>query len=178
MQTIVLAGGCFWCTEAVFQRLKGVEKVVSGYANANTDRPSYDQVASGTTNAAEAIEITFDPQQISLEQLLEVFWATHDPTTLNRQGADTGSQYRSGIYYRDDNQRHIAEKSLKLAQKNLPQNIVTEIKPLESFTNAEDYHQNFYNTYKNVNPYCTIVIEPKIAKLIEKFNSQVKEEYR
>lgn len=178
METIVLAGGCFWCTEAIFQRLKGVTKVVSGYSGGSLDNPTYDKVSSGTTNHAEAIQLTFNPKLISLEQVLEIFWATHDPTTLNRQGVDNGTQYRSAIFYNSPTQKEIAKKSMQAAQKYLSSNIVTELSHLEKFYPAEDYHQNYYNTYKSTNPYCSIVIEPKIEKLLHKFNTQVTDEYK
>lgn len=178
MESIVLASGCFWCGEAVFQRLKGVLEVVSGYTGGTTDSPTYQQVTTGATNHAEATKITFNPKQISLEQILEVFWAMHNPTTLNRQGADVGTQYRSAIFYNNETQHQIAEQSVKEAQKYLKDKIVTEIRPLDQFFPAESYHQNYYNDNKNLNPYCSIVIEPKIQKLLEKFNSQIKDEYK
>lgn len=178
MESIVLAGGCFWCTEAMFQRLRGVTKVVSGYTGGNLDNPTYDKVSSGATNHAEAVQLTFDSHQIILEQILEIFWATHDPTTLNHQGNDIGTQYRSAIFYTSDKQKIVAEKSMQIAQKLAGGHIVTEIKPLDKFYPAEDYHQNYFNTYQSTNPYCSMVIEPKIAKLLHKFNTQVKDEYK
>lgn len=193
-QIATFAGGCFWCTEAVFKRLKGVESVVSGYANSEVENPTYESSSSGTTGAAEAIQITFDTAKISYEKLLEIFWATHDPTSLNRQGADIGTQYRSSIFYHDQSQREAAEKSKAQmdASGKMPSKIVTEISPLKNFTKAEDYHQNYYELNKNSNPldpqsegrgshgsvYCSIVIDPKIEKLIHMFNDQVKEEYK
>jgi peptide-methionine (S)-S-oxide reductase len=175
-----LAGGCFWCTEAIFKRLKGVEKVTSGYAGGKMENPSYEKVSSGTTGHAEAIQIEYDPKVISFEKLLDIFWATHDPTTLNRQGADVGTQYRSVIFYQNAEQKKIALDSKEKMEKSgkLSGNIVTEVSPLERFYSAEDYHQNYYDTYKNANSYCSIVIDPKIQKLLDKFNSDVKEEYK
>lgn len=176
MDKAVFAGGCFWCTEAVFKRLKGVEKVVSGYADSQIKNPSYDQVSSGSTGAAEAVELTFDPAKISYEKLLEIFWATHNPTTLNRQGVDQGTQYRSAIYYSSENQKKAAEESKR--NSGLSDKIVTEISPLKNFYKAEDYHQNYYEQNKNSNPYCSIVIDPKIEKLVKMFNEELKEDYQ
>lgn len=180
-QKIVLAGGCFWCTEAIFKRLKGVESITSGYANGEVENPSYEQVSSGDTHAAEAVQIKFNPDIIPVDKLLEVFWATHDPTTPNRQGNDIGTQYRSAIYYTTDEQRKIAEESKKKMEQSevlQDQNIVTEIAPLKNFYTAEDYHQNYYENNKDVNPYCSLIIAPKIQKLLDHFNSQVKKEYQ
>ncbi|MDO8583436.1 MAG: peptide-methionine (S)-S-oxide reductase MsrA [bacterium] len=162
MEIATLGGGCFWCTEAIFKRLKGVKSVISGYAGGEMENPSYDKVSTGTTNHAESIQIEFDPSIISYEKILEVFWATHDPTTLNRQGADIGTQYRSVIFYHSEEQKKIAEK---LKQPSF----VTQIVPLDKFYKAEDYHQNFYEKNES-SPYCQIVINPKIQKLVEKFN--------
>ncbi len=167
LETITLGGGCFWCTEAVFQRVKGVEKVESGYAGGDIANPTYREVSSGLTNHAEVVQISFNPQLISLEKILEVFWKTHDPTTLNRQGADVGTQYRSIIMYHNDEQRKVAE-ALKeaLNREEIWENeIVTEITAYKNYYPAEDYHQNYYNN----NPaqgYCQFVIVPKL----EKFN--------
>ncbi|MBI2011268.1 peptide-methionine (S)-S-oxide reductase MsrA [Candidatus Daviesbacteria bacterium] len=179
METATLAGGCFWCTEAIFKRLKGVISVTSGYSGGKMENPSYDQVVHGNTNHAEAIQIKFDPHIISFETLLEVFFALHDPTTLNRQGADIGTQYRSVIFYYDDKQKKIAEEVKTKVEKSkmYSDTIVTEITPFSNFFKAEDYHQNFYENQNN-SPYCSIVIDPKIQKLLEKFNSLVKEEYK
>jgi peptide-methionine (S)-S-oxide reductase len=176
VEKAVFAGGCFWCTEAVFKRLKGVEKVVSGYTDSKVENPSYERISSGSTDAAEAVEVTFDPAIISYKKLLEIFWATHDPTTLNRQGADQGTQYRSAIYYTSEKQKEEAEKSKK--NSDLSDKIVTEISPLKNFYKAEDYHQNYYELNKNSNPYCSIVIDPKIEKLVKMFNSDIKDEYK
>ena len=175
----VFAGGCFWRTEAIFTRLKGVVSVVSGYAGGNMNNPSYTRVSTGMTGHAEAVKITFDPKLISYETLLEVFWATHNPTTLNQQGNDTGTQYRSMILYTSKPQKEIAEKSKKLLEEKgiYEGSVVTEIAPLKSFYTAEEYHQNYYNKYTQ-EPYCTYVINPKIQKLLAKFGKLVKEEYK
>jgi peptide-methionine (S)-S-oxide reductase len=177
-QLATLAGGCFWCTEAVFKRLKGVLETISGYGGAKMDNPTYEKVSSGNTGAVEAIQIKFDPRQISFEKLLEVFWATHDPTTLNRQGADVGTEYRSVIFYHNPEQKQIAERSLSKHNIEFKDSIVTKIEPFSNFYTAEEYHQNFYDLNKDSNAYCSIVIDPKIKKLLEKFNSEVKEEYK
>ena len=177
METATLAGGCFWCTEAVFQKLNGVATVVPGYTGGHVDNPTYDQVSTGNTGHAEAIQITFDPQIISFQTLLDIFWQLHDPTTLNQQGADHGSQYRSAIFYHDEKQKEQAEKSLKktAVSQIYPDPIVTEIVPFEKFYPAEKEHQNFYENNPN-QPYCKIVIDPKIQKLFKQFGSQLKKE--
>src|SRR5579884_1449834 len=165
LETITLAGGCFWCTEAIFRRLKGVKAVTSGYANGNVESPTYEDVSSGQSGYAEAIQVTFDPAVIKLQHILDIFWATHDPTSLNRQGNDIGTQYRSAIYYTSDEQRQVAEESMHQAESQNPgQKFVTEIAPLNNFYTAEDYHQSYYEINKNKNPYCSIVIDPKIHK--------------
>ncbi len=158
--------GCFWCTEAIFERMNGVKKVTSGYSGGHTQNPTYDDVSSGETGHAEVTQIEFDPKEISYEDLLEVFWKIHNPTTLNRQGADVGTEYRSIILYHDEDQHKIAEKSKEKAQKNFDGPIVTEIVPYAAFYKAEDYHQQYYNKNKQY-PYCQIVIDPKIKKLQE-----------
>lgn len=169
------AGGCFWCTEAVFQRLRGVHSVVSGYAGGKMPNPSYEKVSLGTTGHAEAVQVAFDPAVISYPTLLEVFWKLHDPTTLNQQGADVGTQYRSVIFYHSNEQKKLAEASrTQLEQEHTySQPIVTEIVPFQNFYPAEDYHQNYYNT-NTTNPYCRIVIDPKIQKLYKNFSTLVK----
>lgn len=174
-QLATLGGGCFWCTEAIFKRLKGVSSVVSGYAGGEIENPSYTTVVSGRTNHAEAVQITFDPETIPYEKLLDVFWATHNPTTKNQQGADVGTQYRSVIFYHDEEQKRIAEQSKAVPHFDKP--IVTEIAPFENFYKAEDYHQNYYDSAP-ANPYCTIVIDPKIQKLLKQFGNDVKKEYK
>ena len=175
LETADLAAGCFWCVEAVFSRLRGVEKVVPGYTGGSVPNPTYHEVCSGTTEHAEAVRITFDPDTISFAELLEVFWLTHDPTTLNRQGADAGTQYRSAIFYQNESQREIAEKSRREADEARlwPDPIVTEIVPFTEFYGAEGYHQDYYR----MNPhqtYCRLVIDPKIRKLKEKFADKLK----
>ena len=158
--------GCFWCTEAVFQQLNGVTQVVSGYAGGEVDNPTYEQVCAGTTGHAEVIQVTYDPEQVSFETLLEVFWKTHDPTTLNRQGNDVGTQYRSVVMYHDEEQKALAEKYRdKLEEaKVFDDPIVTEIVPASQFFPAEKYHQNYYNQNQN-QPYCQVMIAPKLKKL-------------
>jgi len=166
-QRITFGGGCFWCIEAVFARLDGVKSAVSGYAGGKVANPTYRQVCEGDTGHAEVVQITFDPSRTSFEKLLEVFWAAHDPTTLNRQGADTGTQYRSVIFYENDAQKAAAEKSKLAAQKEFKHPIVTEIAPLQKFYPAEDYHQDYFEINGRA-PYCQVVIAPKLRQLIEK----------
>lgn len=166
-ETITLGGGCFWCVEAVFQRVKGVEKVVSGYSGGNIANPTYREVSSGLTGHAEVVQVTFNPKVIGLEKILEVFFKTHDPTTLNRQGADVGTQYRSVIFYHNENQRRIAQQIINRLndEKIWDKPIVTELSPMKAFYKAEDYHQNYFNRNPNQG-YCQFVIVPKL----EKFN--------
>ncbi len=166
-ETIVLAGGCFWCVESIFKKLRGVTRVLSGYANSTVPSPTYELVCRGSTGAAEAVKIEFVPQIISLETLLDIFWATHDPTSLNRQGADTGSMYRSAIFYTSPKQ----EKTARSSKAKIP-GAVTEISPLENFTPAETYHQDFYNNHQG-SLYCRFVIDPKLKKLTEAFKDQL-----
>ncbi len=177
MEKATFAGGCFWCTEAIFKRLKGVLVVESGYSGGQMDNPNYSRVSEGTTGHAEAVQVTFDPKLINFDDLLEVFWATHDPTTMNQQGNDIGTQYRSVIFYHDRVQKQKSEDSRKHHQEKLENNIVTEIKRFEKFYKAEEYHQNYYDNNQSY-PYCTFVIAPKVKKLLEKFGNKVKEEYR
>lgn len=163
-ESIVLAGGCFWCVEAVFRRYPGVISADSGYAGGTTPNPSYEQVCTGGTGHAEVVKVEFDSDRVSLDEILDLFWRAHDPTTLNRQGADVGTQYRSAVFYRDDSQRAIAEKSRDRAQSEFADPIVTEIVRLDTFYPAEQYHRDFYEN----NPrhgYCRVVIEPKIRKV-------------
>jgi peptide-methionine (S)-S-oxide reductase len=160
-------GGCFWCMEAVFERLPGVISVTSGFAGGTTENPTYQQVCTETTGHAEVTEIEFDPAKISYDKLLEVFWQAHDPTTLNRQGADEGTSYRSIILYHDKKQQLLAEKSKLAAQENFKNPIVTEIVPLKKFYKAEDYHQEYYDNNSSA-PYCQVVIAPKLEKLEKK----------
>ena len=174
METATFGSGCFWCTEAVFQRLKGVESVVSGYSGGFVENPSYEEVCTGTTGHAEATQIKYDPAQISYEELLEVFWKTHDPTTLNQQGNDFGPQYRSAIFYHNDEQRRLAEEYKKKldAAKIWDKPIVTEITPFTNFYSAENYHQNYFNNNPN-QPYCSYIIKPKVKKLQEVFRDKL-----
>ncbi len=164
LQQATFGAGCFWCTEAVFERLDGVHSVVAGYAGGTTVNPTYKEVCSGTTGHAEVAQITFDPAKISYEELLNVFWHAHDPTTLNRQGADEGTQYRSVIFYYDEKQKAAAEKSKADVQANFAKPIVTYIEPLKQFYTAENYHQDYYKNNPQA-PYCTFVIRPKLEKL-------------
>lgn len=157
-------GGCFWCVEAVFERVEGVRSAVSGYAGGASANPTYEDVCTGTTGHAEVVQITFDPKKVSYVQLLELFWGAHDPTTLNRQGADVGTQYRSVICTHSQEQRVAAERSRSEAQKDFDAPIVTEIKPLTTFYAAEKYHQDYFDNNRNA-PYCTFVIAPKLKKL-------------
>lgn len=166
-------GGCFWCTEAVFQRLKGVEKVVSGYAGGHVPNPSYRAVCNGTTGHAEVVQVTYDPAEISYQELLEVFFSTHDPTTLNRQGNDVGTQYRSIILYHDDRQREIAERVKEEAAALYRDPIVTQIVPLDTFYPAEDYHQDYFNS-NPYQPYCQVVINPKVNKFRKQFAEKLR----
>jgi peptide-methionine (S)-S-oxide reductase len=166
-ETADFGGGCFWCMEAVFERLPGVISVTSGFAGGHTEDPTYREVCNETTGHAEVTEIEFDPARISYAKLLEVFWQAHDPTTLNRQGADEGTSYRSIILYRDKKQQLLAEKSKLEAQKDFSNPIVTEIVPLKKFYPAEDYHQAYYDNNSN-QPYCQVVIAPKLEKLEQK----------
>jgi peptide-methionine (S)-S-oxide reductase len=171
--TATLAGGCFWCTEALFQRIKGVNKTVSGYSGGQINNPTYEHVSGGDTGHAEAIQISFDPKKISYTDLLYIFFRTHDPTTLNRQGVDIGTQYRSVIFYHNKTQKREAERAKNEAQKLYDKQIVTEIKPFEAFYQAEEYHQNYYNSNKN-KVYCKLVIDPKINKLQKNFKKYLK----
>ncbi len=175
MQTATFAGGCFWCIEAIFKKLKGVQSVISGYSGGKMENPNYDKVSMGTTGHAESIQVIFDPNVISYSTLLDVFWHLHDPTTINRQGGDVGTQYRSVIFYHTEEQREIAEKSKEdlTKSKTYRDPIVTQIVPFEKFYNAEDYHQDYYNT-NTTNPYCRIVIDPKITKLYKDFKPLLK----
>ncbi len=174
-KTLTLGGGCFWCTESVFQRLKGVIKVTSGYAGGDNPNPTYEAVCSGTTGHAEVIKIEYDESIITLENLLEVFFATHDPTTLNRQGADAGTQYRSVVFYADEDERKIAEDFIAKLQDSpefAGRKIVTKLEPMTKFYYAELYHQDYFNKNPE-NMYCQLVINPKLKKLEEKFGERL-----
>ena len=173
--TATFGAGCFWCVEAVFQRLKGVREVYPGYAGGHVKNPDYKEVCAGTTGHAEVCRIVFDPEVISYEELLEVLWYTHDPTTLNRQGADIGSQYRSSIFYHNEEQKVAAEKSKADTDKSglWDAPIVTEIVPIDNFSRAEDYHHNYFNQHED-QPYCSAVIAPKLKKFEKKFKDKLK----
>jgi peptide-methionine (S)-S-oxide reductase len=166
-------GGCFWCMEAVFQRIPGVKAVTSGYAGGHTKNPTYKQVCAGDTGHAEVVQVEFDPRVISYGKLLDYFWQMHDPTTLNRQGNDAGTQYRSIILYQSETQKGAAEKSLAEAQKHFRKPIVTEIVPLKEFYKAEAYQQDYYNDNSN-QPYCSFVIRPKVEKLEKELRAEEK----
>jgi len=172
LEQATFGSGCFWCTEAFFQQLRGVKTVVSGYSGGSVDKPTYEQVCSGETGHAEVVQITYDPEQVSFDDLLKVFWQTHDPTTPNQQGNDVGTQYRSAVFHHNDEQRRVAEQYKKQldASGTFAAPIVTEITPFTNFFPAEDYHQNYFR----LNPqqrYCQFVIRPKV----EKFNKEFKE---
>ncbi|MDP8207566.1 MAG: bifunctional methionine sulfoxide reductase B/A protein [Candidatus Electryonea clarkiae] len=164
LETATFGGGCFWCTEAVFETLEGVESVTVGYMGGKTKNPTYDQVCTGNTGHAEVSQIKYNPSKISFSELLDLFWKVHDPTTLNRQGNDTGTQYRSAIFYHSDEQRKIAEQSIKEQQELFTDKIVTEIVTSSEYFEAENYHQDYYRNNKNA-PYCRAVIAPKLEKL-------------
>jgi peptide-methionine (S)-S-oxide reductase len=170
-----LGGGCFWCLEAVYEELRGVEKVESGYAGGADPNPTYRRVCTGTTGHAEVVQVTFDPEVVSFREILEVFFTIHDPTTPNRQGADVGTQYRSAIFYHDEEQRRVAEEVIaELEARHLWDDpIVTEVTPLDTFYAAEDYHQGYYrnNAYQ---PYCLVVIAPKVAKFRKEYLAKLK----
>lgn len=176
LETATLAGGCFWCIETIFDELKGVEKVVSGYSGGTTKNPSYEQVSSGNTGHAEVVQITFDPSVISYEKLLEIFFHIHNPTTLNRQGADVGSQYRSAIYYNNDHQKKTAEEVIKkIGSSGLwDEQIITEVTKFYEFYSAEDYHQDYYNNNKEKS-YCSLVIAPKVRKFYKDYKDLIKD---
>jgi len=167
MQTATLGTGCFWCTEAVFQLLDGVLSVESGYSGGHVDNPTYEQIGGKETGHAEVVRISFDTEKITYSELLDTFWKSHDPTTLNRQGNDKGPQYRSAIFYHDEEQRAMAEASKAAADQSdlWPDPIVTEVSPLINYFPAEDYHQNYFNRVGDRNPYCVYVIAPKVAKM-------------
>ena len=175
MEVATFAGGCFWCTEAVFLEIKGVEKVVSGYIGGKTVNPTYKDICTGETGHAEAIQITFNPNEVAFEDLLEVFFGTHDPTTLNRQGADVGTQYRSAIFYHSEAQKTKAENYIQLLEKEklYDKKIVTKVSSATVFYPAEDYHQNYYNQNSSQG-YCQMVIAPKLEKLRKYYKSKLK----
>lgn len=176
LETATFGEGCFWCSEAVFQRLRGVKSVVSGYSGGNVEKPSYEQVCSGRTGHAEVIQITYDPKQISFDELLNVFWQTHDPTTPNQQGHDIGTQYRSAIFYHNDAQRRVAEQYKQQLDKSgvFKRPIVTEITAFKNFFPAEKYHQNYFNDNPS-QQYCQFVIRPKVEKFNKDFKDLLKD---
>ena len=167
LEVATLGGGCFWCVEAVFERVEGVVDVVSGYAGGHKKDPTYNDITKGNTGHAEVCQISFNPSEISFEGILEIFWQAHDPTTLNRQGNDSGTQYRSAIYFHDKKQEEIAVSSMKKTSKNFKDPLTTELKALDKFYLAEVYHQDYFENNPNV-PYCTFVIAPKLNKLKKK----------
>ncbi len=175
LEIATLANGCFWCTEAIFQRLNGVEKVTSGYSGGKVKNPTYNDVTSGETGHAEVIQIQFNPSVITFQEILDVFFATHDPTTLNRQGYDVGTQYRSAIFYHSTAQKEVAETFIKALTdaKVFDKKIVTEVTSFDAFYEAESYHQNYYNNNKNQG-YCVAVINPKLDKFIKKYKDKLK----
>jgi peptide-methionine (S)-S-oxide reductase len=175
LQTITLGGGCFWCTEAVFVQVRGVTDVESGYSNGHVTQPTYEQVCSGTTGHNEVVKLTYDPAQISLREILEIFFVIHDPTTLNRQGNDAGTQYRSGIYWATPEQENVAKAMLSemAAAQLFSQPIVTEVQPLTNYWPAEDYHQDFFENNPNQG-YCVAVTGPKVAKFRKTFTDRVR----
>jgi peptide-methionine (S)-S-oxide reductase len=174
-QTAVFGGGCFWCLEAVFSRLEGVKSVTSGYMGGRTENPTYQQVCGGATGHAEVVQVKFDPRQAHYRELLEVFFATHDPTTLNRQGNDVGTQYRSAVFYENEEQKHEAERAIMdlTAAKVWHDPVVTSVEPMGKFYPAEDYHQSYY-VNNSSQPYCRFVIEPKLQKFRKKFAEKVR----
>ncbi len=175
LESVVLGGGCFWCTEAVFDRVRGVTDVQSGYANGEVERPTYEQVCSGRTGHAEVVRVTFDPKKIDVRDILEIFFATHDPTTLNRQGNDVGTQYRSGVYWTDPAHREVAEDMVRQMEqdKMFGAPIVTEVQPLTSYWPAEDYHQQ-YHANNPQQGYCAVVVTPKVEKFRKTFQRHLK----
>jgi peptide-methionine (S)-S-oxide reductase len=175
-EVITVGGGCFWCTEAVFEQLKGVEKVESGYSGGTVPNPTYEQVCTGDTGHAEVSQITFDPRVVSLKAILEVFFTVHDPTTLDRQGSDVGTQYRSVIFYRNDEQKAVAKQVIKeiAAAKIWNGQIVTQLSPFKAFYKAEDYHQEYFRLHGR-QPYCQMVIAPKVAKFRQHFRDKLKD---
>jgi len=175
MEQATFGGGCFWCTEAVFQNLKGVSKVVSGYMGGHKENPKYDDICGGDTGHAEIIRIDYDPEQIAFEDLLLVFFKTHDPTTINRQGNDVGTQYRSVVFYENQEQKIAAENMIDQLDKEMvfDSTIVTEVSPISKFYEAEDYHQNYFNNNPNKG-YCAYIIQPKLAKFTKDFWDKLK----
>lgn len=177
IENAVLGGGCFWCLDAVYRRVSGVRKVTAGYSGGKTRQTTYEEVCQGNTGHAEVVDIEFDAGVISYENILEIFWHIHDPTTLNRQGGDVGTQYRSVIFYLSEEQKSVAEKSRKELEDSgdYKNQVVTVIQPLTEFINAESYHQNYYNMNRMANPYCMAVIDPKVRKFIIEYSDFLSE---
>ncbi len=174
LETVVLGGGCFWCVEAVYENLEGVKSVYSGYAGGTVENPSYEEVCTGRTGAAEVVEITYEKSKTNLDEIFQVFFTVHDPTTLNRQGADSGTQYRSAIFYKNENEKIVAESLIQeLNEKVFSNKIVTTLEPLQKFYKAESYHQGYYQNNKN-QPYCQMVIQPKLEKFEKVFKERLK----
>ena len=178
-ETATFANGCFWCSEAIFKRLNGIKSVLPGYSGGQVENPTYEQVCTGGTGHAESIQIEFDPKVMNFEKILDIFWRTHDPTTLNRQGNDIGTQYRSAIFYHDLKQKEIAEKSKRdLENEGVYKDpVVTEIAPFSGFYVAEDYHKNYYDEHRDA-PYCSYIIDPKVHKLLLNYGNDVRADYK
>lgn len=174
---LVLGGGCFWCVEAAYERLQGVEKVISGYAGGTVKNPSYEAVCAGTTGHAEVVKVIFNPEVISLEEILEVFWNVHNPTTPDRQGNDVGPQYRSIILYNSELQKQVAQKSIQTVAASFDKPIVTQVEPLGDFYTAENYHQDYYDNHKS-QPYCYYTVRPKIKKIEKLYEDRLKTKYK
>lgn len=179
LDTAIFASGCFWCTEAIFERVKGVEDVVSGYSGGEKANPSYQEVSAGRTDHAEAVRVVYDPEVVTYQELVEMFFASHDPTQLNRQGPDVGKQYRSAIFYRNDTEKKVAKEVLEKLENSgkYRQPIVTEITAFTNFYEAEDYHQNYYELHPN-EPYVASVSRPKVEKFMKEYKHKLKEKYR
>lgn len=173
MEIATLGGGCFWCLEAVYQQMEGVEKIVSGYMGGHVDQPAYQDVCTGATGHVEVVQVSFDPQVTSYREILEVFFATHDPTSLDRQGNDSGPQYRSVIFYHSEAQRAAAEEMMRELAGDFGRPIVTELRAAETFWPAEDYHQDYFRNHP-YQPYCTFVVSPKVKKFREKFKEKLR----
>ena len=171
-ETITLAGGCFWCIEAVYERVKGVTKVESGYSNGHAVRPTYEQVCGGDTGHAEVVRVTFDPEQISLREILEIFFVVHDPTTLNRQGNDVGTQYRSGVYFHSPEQERVVREVVAELNEHHRGRVVTQVEPERNYSRAEDYHQHYFANNPNQG-YCAMVVAPKVEKFRKTFAAKV-----
>jgi len=178
-ETATFANGCFWCSEAIFKRLNGIKSVLPGYSGGQVKNPTYEQVCTGRTGHAESIQIEFDPKVMNFEKILDIFWRTHDPTTLNQQGNDIGTQYRSAIFYHDLKQKEIAEKSKRdLENEGVYKDpVVTEIAPFSGFYVAEDYHKNYYDEHRDA-PYCSYIIDPKVHKLLLNYGNDVRADYK